>query len=302
MRSRFALILIIVGMILIPNLQIVSAQSGNGCEIEHFTISPDERSYSRGVSIELFGSSTCGTVRFEVDGTAQAEISSTQQYETLQTSEISSGRHVVCFVARGTGNWTNANRECERILVRGSFSTADISYSTCPIDFTRIGIGDEPTVADYDPSPLSMRELPGLNQQLLSSIPVNTELTILNGPVCSGSWRWWQVEYDDEIGWVGEVGPERLFNLIPPQCAPHYLSFKVGDDIQVTAGTANLVRSYAGLEFPETDSVSHLMPLEITDGPVCNDGYWWWEIEYGDNDDGWTVEGDFQNNWLEFYP
>lgn len=301
MKRSISLILLF-GILILPNLVVNAQNNNNGCDISAFTISPDETSYNRGVSLELFGSSTCDAVRFEVDGIARAEISSTQQYATLQTSELGIGSHYICFEARGRGGWHNANRSCKSVIVRGTIEIDDINFSTCPTDFARVAIGDEVTVSDYNNALLPFRELPGTDQTRIGSIPVNTELTILNGPVCATNWRWWQVEYNNQYGWVGEVGPERLFNLNPPQCAPHYISLEVGDRVQVTEGPANRVRSDAGLEFPYSDTVEHGTPLRIIDGPVCRDGFWWWKIRYSGNETGWTAEGDVEENWLESYP
>jgi uncharacterized protein YraI len=280
----------------VSNNQIVEAQSE--CYIENFTISPDEDSYALGSSLELYGSSNCGTVRFEIDRVPRVETSAREQRATLQTVDLDAGVHRVCFAGYGLSGW---KYDCQRVIVRGQIDVLNTGYSTCPIDFSRVGIGEVVTVSDYDTSPLQLRQSPGLDRQITAYIPVRTALTILNGPICNSGWRWWQVEYNGLVGWVGEVGPERLYNITPPQCHHHRVSLEVGDWVQVTPGTPNRVRSDAGLDYPEFALAYSGTPLRITDGPACHDNIWWWEIRYGIRS-GWTAEGDALTNWLELAP
>jgi hypothetical protein len=52
-----------------------------------------------------------------------------------------------------------------------------------------------------------LRDLPGKNAQgstVISQIPPNTILTILDGPQCASAIHWWQVDYNGQIGWTGE--------------------------------------------------------------------------------------------------
>jgi hypothetical protein len=41
--------------------------------------------------------------------------------------------------------------------------------------------------------------------------------------------------------------------------------------------------------------------MQIVDGPVCADGYVWWQVEHSSlpGGKGWTAEGDFQAYFLE---
>lgn len=67
---------------------------------------------------------------------------------------------------------------------------------------------------------------------------------------------------------------------------------------RVTPGLGNIIRSGAGLDYPQIGIARPGVVFDVLDGPVCADGYWWWRISY-QGTRGWTVQGDGQEDWIE---
>src|SRR5690606_31192064 len=110
--------------------------------------------YVYGDHVQLRVESTCGTVKFNVDGRSKAEIGSTSQTETWKTNETSVGRVQVCALARGTGGWDNGPKVCYEVYV-GNQSRVDAyrpggsnsgvsgssSSNSCPAASTKLSVG-----------------------------------------------------------------------------------------------------------------------------------------------------------------
>ena len=97
--------------------KITVKQPDRGCNIQSFTLSPDNSTYQIGTVVALNGHSDCGTVRFLIDGQSRSEIGSTDQSMNFNTSEWGVGNHTICFSARGNGGWEMADEECRNINV-----------------------------------------------------------------------------------------------------------------------------------------------------------------------------------------
>lgn len=179
-------------------------------------------------------------------------------------------------------------------------------WGECPEADSGLAIGDIATVNDADSSPLPLRRSPRLDASVLVNIPVRTELEILDGPRCNDGWGWWKVEYHGRIGWVGEVGPEGLYNLLPPADSNSCLNLEthpveIGDRARVTPGLSNRIRTEPDLESEEIGLARPGRVFRVLDGPVCADGFWWWQISYRGTV-GWTVEGNEDEFWIERVP
>lgn len=184
------------------------------------------------------------------------------------------------------------------------------NWSVCPETPSRVAVGDTVTVSDADNLPLALRLAPRKSSRLIASIPIRTELEIIDGPRCSDGWGWWKVRYNNKVGWVAEVGPEGLYNLIPPanseSCPIIDHAVEIGDRAQVTPGLGNRIRAEADLDSEQIGTARPGVVFLVIDGPVCSDGYWWWKISYPRANGtgriiGWTVEGDTLTGepWIE---
>lgn len=65
----------------------------------------------------------------------------------------------------------------------------------------------------------------------------------------------------------------------------------------VVGGTPNRVRSAPGISEPQVGSLQPGAIFQVTDGPVCADGYVWYQVDGG----GWTAESANPDYWIELF-
>lgn len=75
------------------------------------------------------------------------------------------------------------------------------------------------------------------------------------------------------------------------------LRLSIGDPAQVTPGASNRMRAEATTSAARIGEIPGGSVVLVLDGPVCADGYTWWQVDY-DGLVGWTVEGS-DSYWLE---
>jgi hypothetical protein len=73
----------------------------------------------------------------------------------------------------------------------------------------------------------------------------------------------------------------------------------IGSPARVTPGRANQrLRENPSLEAAQIAIIPAGSEIVVIDGPVCADGYAWWEVVY-DGEIGWTAEGSDGEYWIE---
>ncbi len=68
----------------------------------------------------------------------------------------------------------------------------------------RLIIGERGRVLPDDPRAVNVRRLPGTENSLVTTIPINAFFMVLDGPVCKDSYSWYQVRYRETVGWLAE--------------------------------------------------------------------------------------------------
>lgn len=76
------------------------------------------------------------------------------------------------------------------------------------------------------------------------------------------------------------------------------LALTIGESGLVKPGTSNRVRSAPSLSGEVVFQIAGGTVFEVLGGPTCADGYRWWQVSSG-GQDGWTVEGDDSEYFLE---
>ena len=87
------------------------------CQITGFGYSPKKDVYAVGDVIDFHGQSTCGTVKYTVEGNPVNELGSSNLDYQFKTGEWGKETYTVCFMARGDGGWESADKRCGTIFV-----------------------------------------------------------------------------------------------------------------------------------------------------------------------------------------
>lgn len=118
---------------------------------------------------------------------------------------------------------------------------------------------------------------PRSNTPIKGVAPEGTPGTVADGPVDDGDARWYKVEYGDGVGHGWSTAEGLLYARFREQS-----SVTTTSDLSVRAG-------------PATDAPRHVVAAEgtageVLDGPVDNDGYRWYLVDYeGSTETGWSA-------------
>lgn len=69
---------------------------------------------------------------------------------------------------------------------------------------TRLIVQQRGRVLPDDPLPIRLREAPGVDQHIVTLIPIREIFLVVDGPVCVGSYTWFKIQYNDQEGWIAE--------------------------------------------------------------------------------------------------
>jgi len=174
---------------------------------------------------------------------------------------------------------------------------------------------------------LMIHEQPDAESSIVEAAINGVTLTIIGGPELVGDVAWWEVRSISGVeGWAAEqvdnqvalVNPSRVPTptptLVPtqipttmptatvtaapcPGAPPSILS--VGIRAYVVPGEANRLRPSAGNS--TSDPIIGLIQageeVVIVGGPICTDGYRWWQVEFR-SELGWTADGEGDEYWI----
>ncbi|MDQ3008989.1 MAG: SH3 domain-containing protein [bacterium] len=251
-----------------------------------------------GTNVFLSGTSTCGTVRFEVNGNPRAEIGSTNQTETLRTNEFGTGSFDVCFVARGDGGWENAARFSINGNPFGESGQNTISAHWRADIYGSVRVCFHIAAGDWE-----------RGAQSCTNIEV-VEAPQGNNPPAQGNTT------DNQGGSGGEFPQAQQPSNNPPapsnsgnsasgnnsssantSCG-YQVGLSVGGSGQVTPGAPNRMRSNPNLGSNQVGSIPGGAEFAVVGGPTCADGYQWWQVDYN-GIRGWTAAGGNGQLWVQ---
>ena len=185
-----------------------------------------------------------------------------------------------------------------------------VGETTPPEPDDELGVGSLAKTLDF----VNLRRSPGyLNKpadDVIASLPPDTQVAIVGGPRQANGLTWWEVRGVDREsngfdGWMAETDPSGIQLLVktgemelPPSLPDNNGKFKTGDSV-VTLDYVRFRRSPGYLNKPADDVIADLTPGSqgtVLGGPRRKDDLTWWRLRMptpaGDRQNGWAAESD----------
>ncbi len=171
---------------------------------------------------------------------------------------------------------------------------------------TRLEIGDE---AQVTPGAANrIRAQSNTNAEQTGQIPAGEIITILQGPQCEDGFLWWYINYDNREGWTVEANATEYFlqpytngveaiDTSPEICAME-TRLQIDGYGQASSSGPSRLRDEPGINAEQVGQVDPLDVFQVIDGPICVDGFHWWQVEF-DSLVGWLAEGDEDSYYVE---
>lgn len=171
---------------------------------------------------------------------------------------------------------------------------------------SRLAAGEQAVVVATEP--LNLRSTASSSGSPLAQIQPETTVNVLEGPECdeASGLAWWRIETRGLRGYVVEsMGREYFLEPIVDSThvfeCPGFMPSRLvaGEEGRVLPGAANNVRE---LPNPSGELVGKLeagAEFTVIEGPECDSaGRAWWKVTNG-SFEGWTVEGQGSDYYLE---
>ena len=179
------------------------------------------------------------------------------------------------------------------LLLLISPSLVQAQASGCPEP--RLAVGGQGRVSPGSPN--RIRDTPSTSGTQVGQIPGEAVFDVLEGPTCAEGFLWWRVEFNDIEGWTVEGNADGYFvepfDAEPVSCdvddvpAPRLI---IGQQGNVTSSTPSRIRVAPSVNAEQRGQIDPFDTFVVLDGPVCTDGYNWWQVRSGDVT-GWVAEG-----------
>lgn len=179
------------------------------------------------------------------------------------------------------------------LLLLISPSLVQAQASGCPEP--RLAVGGQGRVSPGSPN--RIRDTPSTSGTQVGQIPGEAVFDVLEGPTCAEGFLWWRVEFNDIEGWTVEGNADGYFvepfDAEPVSCdvddvpAPRLI---IGQQGNVTSSTPSRIRVAPSVNAEQRGQINPFDTFVVLDGPVCADGYNWWQVRSG-GVTGWVAEG-----------
>jgi hypothetical protein len=175
---------------------------------------------------------------------------------------------------------------------------------------SRLSVGITARVTLSPPQPNALNSKPArpsrdASSQQVTLIPVGGVFTVVAGPTCNDGLLWWNVVYNGLSGWTAEgdstaywVEPYANTGACAPNLPPRLF---VGGQGRVVPGDPNAIRNQPTTNNASSQTIG-VVPggavFSVVNGPVCADGFTWWQVNYS-GVTGWTPEGQDYTYWVD---
>ncbi len=86
---------------------------------------------------------------------------------------------------------------------------------SCGPQPSRLSAGQIAIVSDFDPNPINVYSNPSKTSGETFQVAIRQQVSIVQGATCADGMTWVQIGYNGQVGWVVEVPPSGLYNLVP---------------------------------------------------------------------------------------
>ncbi len=207
-----------------------------------------------------------------------------------------------------------------------AFSSPSAAQENCPTP--RLSIGGQGRVVPGSSN--RIRDSATTSGQQIGQIPGGGVFDVLEGPECVEGYLWWGVNFQGLEGWTVEGNASDYFVEPVDPNAPTATLVPVGEIQSCPAGTAPEPRLVVGMwghtssntstsrvrsaPSVNAEQIGQIEPADVflvLDGPICADGYNWWQIRtsiyhFLETDlnavQGWTAEGQGSSYFVEPIP
>lgn len=144
--------------------------------------------------------------------------------------------------------------------------------------------GDQVKVQTDDGAPLNMRSGAGLSSPVNGSVPNESLVPVLDGPISDPNDNWYKVRYNNVEGWVSA----RYLIVTPPPPVVSDEDYAFGTNMRFTSSTN--IRSKPSTSSSILGTVARNTWTFIMSGPIAADGYDWYQVRVPDTGDGWVIK------------
>lgn len=224
---------------------------------------------------------------------------------TIVDGPVCDGSRYNWWQIRGPGNdgWVAEGTPAEYFMSVGELP----SGTTCGTS-AKLVVGEQSlTLRD-----LRVHDSPSEDGLVLTVAPINTQITVLEGPRCAEEFNWWRIRVTVVnvvyTGWVADGQPDgedyliSLAAAVPTPTCYSPLDLAIGSQAYVDYDdkTPKNLRAAPDLDAELIASLLDGIGFEVIGGPACSDALNWWQIRILSRPDvtGWLAEGGPGNYWI----
>lgn len=224
---------------------------------------------------------------------------------TIVDGPVCDGSRYNWWQVRGPGNdgWVAEGTPAEYFMSVGALPGG----TTCGASVS-LTVGEQSlTLRD-----LRVHDSPSEAGLVLTVAPINTQITVLEGPRCAEEYNWWRIRVTVVnvvyTGWVADGEPDgedyliSLAASVPTPVCYSPLNLAIGSQAYVDYDDKKPKNLRAAPDL-ESELIATLLDgigFEVIGGPACADALNWWQIRILSRPDvtGWLAEGGPGNYWI----
>ncbi|GAB4511732.1 MAG: hypothetical protein OHK0046_10230 [Anaerolineae bacterium] len=196
------------------------------------------------------------------------------------------------------------------VITRAQSDAFDCPGTLAP----RLNIGGQGIVTPGSAN--NVRSDPATSGQLVFRLEAGSVFQVLDGPICSDGFVWWQVRFNGSDGWTVEgdgssyfLEPVSAADISTPTATTPAASeectleprLEIGREGRIVSTTPSRLRDAPSTSGTQIGQIQPDDVFVVFDGPVCADDIYWWDVDVK-GISGWTAEGVDGDYLVELLP